>query len=115
MRSRGTKEIVATSDGRGFIALLENGELWRFNSMISSWTRELNPEEMTEARDEKKAAEAPKPAQGAAEAESWDTISFSRPDRLEALSQANRISGGVATTGDILGLARWVLARFGPP
>lgn len=154
MRSRGTKEIVPTSDGRGFIALLENGELWRFNSMISSWVRELNPEEMATREkitprsaaeqlaeeDQRfaknppktgshyrnprsvdmdqgyqKHAEAPRTAQEAAEAETWVTVSISETDRLEVLSQANRIAGSVATMADVLGLARWVIARFGPP
>jgi hypothetical protein len=46
MRTKGTKEIVATADGQGFVALFENGELWRHNTMTHTWVRVLTPEEM---------------------------------------------------------------------
>ena len=46
MRTKGTKEIVATMDGRGFIALLESGELWRHDTLTHTWVRVLTPEEM---------------------------------------------------------------------
>jgi hypothetical protein len=112
MRTKGTKEIVATQDGRGFIALLENGELWRFNSMTSTWVRELNPEELAEEWAAKKAKEAEKAAQEAPQAGNWDSISFARSDRLEALALAQRVAGGVNSTADILRLARWVVERL---
>ena len=125
MRTRGTKEIVATADGQGFVALFENGELWRHNTMTHTWVRVLTPEEMdtrskitprSEAErlaGEDKRFEAPKTAQEAAEAETYATVSVSEAERLEALSLAQRVVGGARTTDGVLRLARWVISKFG--
>ena len=116
MRTRGTKDIVATMDGRGFVALLESGELWQHDTIVRTWVRVLNPDEMAAERAEekaKKAAEAPKTAQEAAEAETYATVSVSEAERLEALWRAPRcIAGGEHAMGDALWLARWVIAKF---
>jgi hypothetical protein len=120
MRTRGTKEIVATMDGRGFVALLESGELWRHDTLTQTWVRVLNPDEMAAEQAEKEAehpyqkhAEAPRTAQEQAEATTYATVSVSEAERLTALTQARRIEGGVHTTANILWLARWVVSKFG--
>jgi hypothetical protein len=127
MRTRGTKEIVPSLDGRSFIALLESGELWRHDTLTHTWVRVLNPDEMAAEQAEKEAkkaaeedqgyqkhAEAPRMAQEQAEATTYATVSVSEAERLEALWRAPRfIAGREHAMGDALWLARWVISKFG--